>query len=51
MKKKHGLLSPVSHAIFDVYTAMKIQVVVFWVVMWLGTDVSEDHAVSTFRVK
>jgi hypothetical protein len=41
--------------IFFIFTAVKIKVVIFWVVMrvvtWFDTDVSEGHAAAIFRVK
>jgi hypothetical protein len=35
----------------EIFMVMKIQVVVFWVMMWQDTGVLEGHAVSIFRVK
>jgi len=45
------------HARFEIYMAVKIEIVVFWVVApcsvvaGYDTDVLEDHAASIFRVK
>jgi len=36
---------------FEVFTALRIQIKVFWVVMPCDTSVSEDLAACFFRVK
>jgi len=46
-----GFLKSSTNERFELFTAVKVQVEVFWVVTSWDTNVSEIHADSIFRVK